>query len=330
MLQLTLEHNKIEVFKMEFRQLEYFMTLSKELHFTRAAEKLHISQPTLSHQIKVLENEVGALLFDRIGKKISLTEAGKILYEQSVHIFSAIENTKLQINDLEVIQRGSLKIGALPGELTNLVSDSLLHYIKEYPLVQVSVLSSDDLHTLLKDNKIDYAFSFVQELALNADERFIEIPLYTEEFVFVTHKHHPLMAQSELSLHDVSESPLILFPNIHLCRKILDISVKQNRLSLNTIFETSSINTIFNFVKRNLGGTIVAKSLYELHQHEDICARPISNSNLNRETVLIYRKDKFMNMGVKSFIPILTHYLEQLHISLPDSSYEKLNELVHQ
>lgn len=95
------------------------MTLSKELHFTRAAEKLHISQPTLSHQIKALENEIGALLFDLLGKKISLTEAGKILYGQSLNIFRAIENTKLQINDLEMIKRGSLTIGALPGELIN-------------------------------------------------------------------------------------------------------------------------------------------------------------------------------------------------------------------
>lgn len=89
---------------MEFRQLEYFMMLCKELHFTRAAEKLHISQPTLSHQIKVLENEVGALLFDRIGKKISITDAGEILYNQCTSIFNSIDNVKLQINELELLQ----------------------------------------------------------------------------------------------------------------------------------------------------------------------------------------------------------------------------------
>jgi len=308
---------------LEFRQLQYFLTLCNELHFTRASEKLHISQPTLSHQIKVLENEVGALLFDRIGKKITLTEAGEILYEQCVNIFNTIENTKLQINELEMVQRGSIKIGALPGELTNLVSDSLLQYAKEYPLVQVSVTSSDDVYTLLKDNKIDYAFSYVDDVTLTDDEPFLKIPLYTEKFVFVSSKEHPLMTKHELSLHDVSETPLILFPSIHKCRNILNLTAKQEHLTLNPIFETASIDTIFKFVKETIGGTIVAESLYELNRQENLCARPIIHNGLNRKTALIYRKDKYMNKVVKSYIPILIHYLEQLNISLPDSSYEK-------
>src|SRR4051794_13064194 len=100
---------------MEIRQLEYFITLCEELHFTRAAQKLYIAQPTLSHQIKVLEQEMGVLLFDRIGKRISLTEAGEVLYKQCHHIFQAIENTKDQLQDLVSMQKGMLKIGALPG-----------------------------------------------------------------------------------------------------------------------------------------------------------------------------------------------------------------------
>ncbi|MGR5874301.1 LysR family transcriptional regulator [Bacillus pacificus] len=72
----------------ELRQLEYFLAVSKELHFTKAAEKLNISQPSLSQQIRALEHEVGMPLFDRIGKKISLTEAGKILLLHSKNIFS--------------------------------------------------------------------------------------------------------------------------------------------------------------------------------------------------------------------------------------------------
>ena len=72
---------------MEIRQLEYFMAVSKELHFTRAAEKLNIAQPTLSQQIKSLEGQVGIPLFDRIGKRTVLTEAGKILLKHSQRIF---------------------------------------------------------------------------------------------------------------------------------------------------------------------------------------------------------------------------------------------------
>lgn len=309
---------------MEFRQLEYFMMLCKELHFTRAAEKLHISQPTLSHQIKVLENEVGALLFDRIGKKISLTEAGEILFNQSAFIFNSIDNAKLQINELELLERGTLKIGALPGELTNIVSESLIQYSFEYPQIKLSVLSSDDLYSLLRDNQIDFAFSFSQNYLPSAEDQFIEIPLYIEEFLFVADCEHPLMAEEELSLSQLMDVPLILFSNLHLCRKILDGTVKQEHISLNTVFETSSINTIFNFVSRGMGGTIIAKSLYQMQGNERLTARPITNEGLKREAAIIYRKDKFMNKAVRYYIPIIIDYLEQLHIPLSEQTKDQL------
>lgn len=312
---------------MEFRQLEYFITLAKELHFTRAAEKLHISQPTLSHQIKALEEEVGTQLFDRIGKKITLTEAGKILYEQSLNIFTMIENTKLQLNELEMIQRGSLKIGALPGELTSFVSDILLKYVKEYPQVKISVHSSDDLITLLNDNQVDYAFSYRYNSMQNFDDQLIQIPLYTDKFVFVAAKDHPLMEKNKLNLNDLKGVPLISFTELQLCRKIINYVAKREQVTINPIFETSDIHTIFDFVKRKLGGAIVPESLYEFHQNENIDARAITNRGLSRETVFIYRKDKFLSTVAKSFIPTLIHYLKQHPIALPSSSEKMLMKL---
>lgn len=85
---------KLEVISIELRQLEYFLAVSKELHFTKAAEKLNISQPSLSQQIRALEHEVGMPLFDRIGKKISLTEAGRVLLSHSKTIFHEVEQAR--------------------------------------------------------------------------------------------------------------------------------------------------------------------------------------------------------------------------------------------
>lgn len=313
---------------MEFRQLEYFITLAKELHFTRAAEKLHISQPTLSHQIKALEDEVGTQLFDRIGKRITLTEAGKILFDQSINIFSIIENTKMQLNELEMIQRGSLKIGALPGELTSFVSDILINYVQEYPQVKISVHSSDNLITFLNENQVDYAFSYRNDPIQSCDEQIIQIPLYKDKFVFVASKDHPVMEKEELKLHDLTDVPLILFTELQMCRKIINTVAKQEQVSINPVFETSDIHTIFDFVKKKLGGAIVAESLYKFHQHEDIAARPILNEGLSRETVFIYRKDKFLSTVAKSFIPTLIYYIKQQPIALPATSEDLLMKLL--
>ncbi|MGV2487897.1 UNVERIFIED_CONTAM: LysR family transcriptional regulator, partial [Bacillus mycoides] len=104
---------KLEVISIELRQLEYFLAVSKELHFTKAAEKLNISQPSLSQQIRALEHEVGMPLFDRIGKKISLTEAGRVLLSHSKTIFHEVEQARSAIQDLNGLHHGSLTIGSL-------------------------------------------------------------------------------------------------------------------------------------------------------------------------------------------------------------------------
>src|SRR5699024_2942115 len=98
---------------MEIRQLEYFLAVCKELHFTRAAEKLNISQTSLSQQIRILENEIGMPLFDRIGKKIRITETGKLLLKHSRNIFFEIEKIRNSVDDLKELETGRVAIGGL-------------------------------------------------------------------------------------------------------------------------------------------------------------------------------------------------------------------------
>ncbi|MER2190373.1 MAG: LysR family transcriptional regulator [Solibacillus sp.] len=300
---------------MELRQLEYFMMLCEELHFTRAAEKLHIAQPTLSQQIKILEEEVGVLLFNRIGKKISLTVAGQLLYTQSLTIFQTIQNTKHQLQELSTLQKGILRIGATPGELTNFISKVLLDFMQEYPAVQVSVISTDDVYTLLKENKIDLGFSFSQLVA--HDGQFCEVSLFSEPLYFVVHKEHTLATREAIELQDLIQEKLVLFPTQHLCRKLIDQALKQEHLMFQPAFETASIPVIFEFVEKQLGGTIVARTLYQLHKTPQIVAKPIASGQLKRETVLIFQKEAYMPQVARAFIAILQKALirHSVHVS---------------
>src|SRR5699024_12600035 len=113
---------------MELRQLEYFTIVAKELHFTRAAEILNIAQPTLSQQIKSLEDDVGVPLFDRIGKKVALTEAGNILLKHSQRIFFEKEQAEAALRDLNGLGRGKLIIGALYTCTNYLLQTSVMEF----------------------------------------------------------------------------------------------------------------------------------------------------------------------------------------------------------
>ena len=313
---------------MEIRQLEYFMTLYRELHFTKAADKLNISQPTLSHQIKVLENEIGVPLFDRIGKKIAITEAGEILYEQCTHIFHALENAKNQISDLKSLKAGKLLIGALPGELTNIVSEQLLNYHDEYPDIQVSISSSEDLLTLLKNNKIDFAITYLQKQLDYQGEQLIKIPLYEEELLVVAHNDHPLLTPEIVHFKDILQYPLILFPAMNQCRKVIEHAALNENLTVTPKLETASVDAIFKLVEQNIGATIISKTLYNLHKTKNISERSIYNPLLTREIILLYRKDKFINFCAKAFIQLFVENLSNTGMTVPEKSLQNIQALL--
>lgn len=313
---------------MDLRQLEYFLVLCNELHFTKAAEKLNISQPTLSHQIRVLENKLGVPLFDRLGKKITITDAGRILHEQCTNIFRTIENTKKQINELRELKAGNLVIGTVPGELTDLVSDYLLDYHREYPDIQVCIKSSENLLKLFKDNDIDFAVSYKQEDFDYEEEQLNIITLFKEELLVVAHKEHPLMASEIIPFQEVLEHQLILFPKNYQCKKLIVNAARKKKLQVKTKIETASVHAIFNLVEQNVGATILSKSVCNLHTSNVICERSICNPPLVREIVLLYRKDKFINFTSKAFIRLMVKELEKAGLFISEKSQQLIQSLI--
>ncbi|MDF2718696.1 MAG: transcriptional regulator, LysR family [Paenibacillus sp.] len=121
---------------MELRHLEYFMTMCQELHFTRASEKLGISQPTLSQQIRALELESDTLLFDRVGKKVIVTEAGKILYRHCVRMFDELGQAQTAIRELKGLRRGEIRIGSSGNHM---LINSIISFHQSYPGIQINV-----------------------------------------------------------------------------------------------------------------------------------------------------------------------------------------------
>jgi DNA-binding transcriptional LysR family regulator len=134
--------------------------VSKELHFTKAAEKLGISQPTLSHQIKMLEQEVGYPLFNRVGKKIELTKIGEIVQQEALNIQGSIQSMFSQITALTKVEIGELKIAVLPGEITDLVSTLCIQFNRLYPNIKVFIQTTDQVEKSVLENRADFGIGF--------------------------------------------------------------------------------------------------------------------------------------------------------------------------
>lgn len=293
---------------MELRQLHYFIVTCEELHFTRASEKLGITQPSLSHQIKALEDDLGVPLFDRIGKKIAITEAGMILYKQSKLAIGNLTSAKEQIQELQQIERGTLSIGALPGELNQLVSSLLLDFHRVYPKVRIKIFGVEDIVNRVLQNELDLAITILPV----EDERISAIPLYREKFYFVATPEHPYADRPAINFEEILNVPIVMFPETHRCRQLVDMTCSRAGFSLQPLIETTTIESLFGLVRSGAGGTVLSKTLFEMYNYDDLLPIPIQNPTLCREVGIVYHRDKYMGKAARGFIDLITAHVKLL------------------
>lgn len=293
---------------MEIRQLEYFMTTCEELHFTRAAEKLGITQPTLSHQIKALETELGVQLFDRIGKKVMISEAGMILYQQCHSALGSLSSARNQIQELQKVERGSLSIGALPGELNELASSLLIDFHRKYPNIHIKLIANEDVVDRVLENELDFAISILPV----ENEKLAVKPLYKEAFFFVTTANHPLANYQQINFEELVTTPIVMFPETHRCRQLIDFTCQEAGLALKPFIETTTIDSLFNLVKSGIGATVLSKTLIEMYHDQDLIVIPIVNPKLCREVGIVHLKDKNVGQAASGFIELIFSYIKSI------------------
>jgi DNA-binding transcriptional LysR family regulator len=279
--------------------------VSKELHFTKAAEKLGISQPTLSHQIKMLEQELGYALFNRIGKKIELTKVGEIVQQEALNIQNSLQSISSQIKALTKVEIGELKIAVLPGEITDLVTTLCIKFNQLYPNIRVFIQSTDEVEKAVLENQADFGIGF----EFNRYDMLLVTKLYDEEFYLISNQS---TGEQKASFSDVLDSPLILFPNIHQCRKILDKTSLEVGRQLEPIVETSSIESILKLVRNGVGRSFVSRTLYEFYDTEDLFFQRIEKPTLTRSVYLVLKKNRFINYAARKYIELLLCEIERL------------------
>jgi len=290
--------------KMELRQLEYFMVVCKELHFTKAAEKLNIAQPTLSQQIKSLEDQVGIPLFDRIGKKIALTEAGKILLAHTRRIFHEMEQAQAALRDLNGLQIGKLTIGSLLTCVHYLLPPSIIKFKQLYPNIELSILGlrNGDIEKGLLDNELDLGISFLP----TEEEELEMIPLFTEELSLAVPLDHPFADREEVDMKEIEPISTILLPKNYYLRQLIDRYGEEIGITLNPVLEMSTLESLTQMVSQGIGGTILPAPYLDYLNNDQIRKVPLVNPTPKRDIGFIYRKNKFMCRTTKSFISKVT------------------------
>lgn len=291
---------------MEFRLLEYFLAVCEELHFTKAAERLGISQPTLSQQIRLLEERVGTPLFRRIGKKNYLTEAGHTLKIHALRILHELEQAQTEINEIRGLQRGKLRIGCSGNHL---LTTTIVSFHEKYPGIELTVveLATEETRQGLLNNKLDIGVVF---LPLE-DEQLTSQSLYMEELCLVVSNSHPLGGEQHIALSRLQGLPLVLFPDKFLVRQMIDGYCDQDGITLKPILELSTMDAMLQMVRLNIGGTILPRSFMQHVESDHFKIISIIEPVPHKEVGVVYRKETYMRSALDAFIGELIHNLCQ-------------------
>lgn len=246
---------------MNLKQLEFAVALAEERHFTRAAERCHVVQSALSHQIARLEAELGASLFERLPRQVRITPAGEAMLVQARQALAAVARLQQDVAAAVGAIRGTLTVGLISSVPRLDIVDVLAAFHGRHPQVDIQ-LRQDKSETLLaavRERQLDFALIGVsRQLALEAVERRL---LLSEDLVAVLPADHALAGRERLSLHDLVDLPLVDLPAGSGARRQTDEAFAALGLPHRVRFETSHMQLLERFVRRGLAVGLVPRSL---------------------------------------------------------------------
>lgn len=271
---------------MELRHLRYFRALAEELHFRKASEKLHIAQPALSRQVKELESELGVVLFNRTRRKVSLSPAGRHLYNKTIAIFRLVEETRKELKDVETLEAGKLRVGYVASALHSVLPNFLAGLKRSKPALQIALLEMTTADQLegLRHGSIDVGFV---RGPVNSKELQHDV-VHKEGFALFAPAGHPVARQKTVDLRSLRDESFVFFPRHHN-PGYFDQTISLFRgagFSPNIQYEGVGSNTLLQMVGSGLGITILPKSL-ERSVDKRVKAIPLRNIKEQAELLLV-------------------------------------------
>ena len=285
---------------MDFDQLETFLEVARHASFSRAAEKRFRTQPAISSQIRGLEEEVGAKLFDRSGGKVSLTAAGKAFQKYVEDTLDARKAMLVAIAEMERIPRGEIIVGANEGTCLHILPEVFAEFKRTYPEVAVGIKRADYAKTLecVIDNSVDFG---VVSLPVT-DTRLTVVPIHRDELVIIAPPQHPLAHLKTATVSEVASFPLLVPKSGHT-RDALENLFHERRLKPQISMELDSSELLKRFVAADVGVGFIARS----NVTEDVRANTLSiisiaDVQIRRDLALVFRRDKALSRAALAFI----------------------------
>ncbi|WP_327696984.1 LysR family transcriptional regulator [Streptomyces sp. NBC_00459] len=273
---------------MELRQLEYFVAVAEEQNFTRAAERVHISQSGVSAQIRRLEHELGAELFDRSARTATLTVAGKAALGPARAALAAAEAVGQAVGEVTDLIRGRLTVGMVVGCTVTPLFDALAAFHRAHPGVEISLLedNSDRLVEQVRTGTVDLALIGT---ATATPEGLDALTIISERLVVAVPDGHPLAKRQRVSLRDLTTHPIVCMPPGTGLRTVFDRACAAQGIHPAIALQAGSADAVAGLAARGLGVAVLSESMAADHR-DRLTARTIDDVETPALLALVWRR----------------------------------------
>lgn len=286
---------------MDVRNLEVFLSVAKHLNFTRAGEEVNLAQPSVSVRIRQLENEVGLKLFEQLGKKIALTEAGLSLIPHARRVMAAVEDATQCIRELQGLERGSLRIGASTTPGMYLIPKAIASFKAQYPNIEIHLRIKDtqQVEVGILNNEFDFGFVGGH---LVGDE-VATLAWLVDQLVLIVPPDHNFARRKSVKPTQLLKQKFILREAGSATRATIVNYLQNSDVIIEPIMEMENPESVKKAVQSGLGIAFISRFAVETElKAKSLVAVRVSGLDIRRELKIVYRKDKHLGRAAQTFI----------------------------
>ncbi len=289
---------------MTLRHMKIFVAVFQNSSITKAADELHLAQPSVSFAVKELEEYYGIRLFERIGRRISPTECGKEFYGYALHIVSMFNDMEKKIRNWDAL--GTLRIGASITIGTHILPPLLKEYQRHFPdlRVEVTINQSAAIEHHILENNID--IGLIETHPSHPDV--VSIPFMEDSLYAIAAPDHPLARCREVTLEQLAEYPFLMREKGSAGRDILDACFAIRQINVRPLWESSSTQAIVRGVAEGLGVAVLPCLLVKKNIEEHTVSMIPLSPPLNRNLNLIYHRSKYLTDNMNAFLDLCKKY----------------------
>lgn len=241
----------------DVHQLKVFAAVAENLSFTRAANALYLTQSAVSHQVAKLEHSLGARLFDREGRRIKLTDAGRTLFQHARRVFAALEDARVAVQVSAQPDAGRLRIGASSTSCQFLIPEALREFRESFPAYSLMIWSGDSPQ--ISEKLLDGSLDLGIVVRTDRHSKLIHHELFSDELGFLVSPLHPWAKAGAVDRRQLREQQMILYSRNSATFRLVERYLVRLRAPLRDWIELGSMEAIKELIKLGLGISVVAK-----------------------------------------------------------------------